>query len=351
MNVSDDQLRAYIDTFLSTLESEKDLLPKDARQKLLHLSLLPARIVGYVSNQFGLAIEFFPATTTHIEVVRGDSRIEDLFLQSPRRRIGTEPVIRFTGPGSGVRDLTIDDDKAYPFRLDTLSAEVKFSEVGFKVGSWNRVVKYAEVYGDRSEYRWTVDKATIRAKDQLLAALVELERSRARGISIEEYIKHFKQSTVLLLGDYGEEGIKRLETIQAILSSKGYEVILVKDIPDHPYQDIPQKIVAVGAVARFVLVDDSSRSGHLVEVQICKQNSWVTVLLRSGGKGGSWMTAGASHASNVILEKAYDPSAPETAINEAITWAEEKLVELEKDFKDTYPWRQDTEPVGNKSRY
>jgi hypothetical protein len=124
-----------------------------------------------------------------------------------------------------------------------------------------------------------------------------------------------------------------------VLSSLGYEPLLMKDVPDHPQQDLPQKVVAIGAIARFIVVDDSSKSGHLLEVQLCKQNSWVTVLLRAGGKGGSWMTAGAAHASSVIRELAYDPASPDVAVAEAAKWAEAKLKELERKFEGTYPWR------------
>jgi hypothetical protein len=198
------------------------------------------------------------------------------------------------------------------------------------------------MYGDRSEDQWTRDKAIIHAKDELIAALVDVNRARARGISIEDYVDHFKERTVLLLGDYDPEGTTRLQTLKAALTGKGYEVILVRDIPDHPHQDIPQKIEVIGSVVRFVVIDDSSRSGHLMEVQICKQNNWVTVLLRSGGKGGSWMTAGASHTSKVILEKAYDPSDPEPAITESVDWVEAKLIELKRAFEKTYPWRNNT---------
>ena len=54
------------------------------------------------------------------------------------------------------------------------------------------------------------------------------------------------------------------------------------------------------------------------------------------------MTAGAAHASNVILELAYDPSSPDHAVEEAVQWAEVKLQELQHKFEGTYPWRART---------
>src|SRR5207244_3931209 len=95
-----------------------------------------------------------------------------------------------------------------------------------------------------------------------------------------------------------------------------------------------------GAIARFVVIDDSSKSGHLVEVEICSSNRWVTILLRAGGKGGSWMTSGAGISSNVILEQAYEEGSPQPALSEAVSWAENKLGEIQARFDATYPWRQ-----------
>ncbi|MEO6588939.1 MAG: hypothetical protein ABIP06_06395 [Pyrinomonadaceae bacterium] len=116
--------------------------------------------------------------------------------------------------------------------------------------------------------------------------------------------------------------------------------MLIKDIPDHPHQDIIQKVIAVAAVSRFIVVDDSSRSGHLTEIEKCKQNNWVTILLRVDGKGGTWMTAGASAYSSVILEKPYSLEHPKRDITEATRWAEEKIKTLEKKLSDIYPWRR-----------
>jgi hypothetical protein len=98
-------------------------------------------------------------------------------------------------------------------------------------------------------------------------------------------------------------------------------------------------VEALGAPAKFIVIDDSVPSGHLTEVEICRRHDWVTVILRAGGHGASWMTAEASITSRVILEKSYTPSNPAAAITEAANWAEETLKKLEADFAATYPWR------------
>jgi hypothetical protein len=338
LNVTAEELRAYIEAFHRSLESAAfDFLPTEHRSELFHSSLLPARTTGYVSTQFGVAIEYERATETAIQVVRGSARVEDLFLQAPARVRAIGPMFNIIQPGTGLAKLTLSG--GFPFRLATASASVAIEDVVFEIGTWKRVVQFAEVFGNRDATNWSIGKAESRAKDEVLAAMLQLARARERKTSISDYIQQYKNKTVLVLGDYDAEDMSRLQKISQALASCGYEPILVKDIPDHPHHDLPQKVVAIGAISRFVVVDDSSKSGHLLEVQLCKQNTWVTVLLRAGGVGGSWMTAGAAHASNVIQELPYDPSSPNQAIAGAVQWAEGKLQELERKFESTYPWR------------
>jgi len=338
MNVTDEQLRNYIDVFYSTLETTaKEFIPSDIRNKLFHLSLLPAKITGYVSTQFGVGIEYQPAEKTTVDVLLGSARVEDLFIGAPARLKNLQPVLCIDGAKTGIYRLGLSG--SFPFRLNNQNANVFIGEVRFEIGSWRRDVHYAEIFGDRSADNWSSEKAVTRAKNEVITALVELRRAEAKGISINEYIEKFKSKTVLLLGDYHQDGLRRLGSIQETLVHLGYEPILLKDIPDHPHHDLSQKVVAFGAISRFVIVDDSSSSGHLAEVPLCKQNGWVTVLLRAGGQSGSWMTAGVSHLSNVILEKSYDLAAPQIAVQEAVTWAESKLDELQRQFESTYPWR------------
>ena len=338
MNVTAEELRAYIESFHQCLASVAgQFLAPEHSKDLLHNALLPARITGYVSTQFGVAIEYEKATETTIQVVKGSARIEDLFIHAPTRARTIGPLFNIAARGCSFAKLTLAG--AFPFRLTAESASISFEDVAFEIDTWKREVQFAEVYGTRDAGEWSQGKAESRAKDEVLAALVQVTRAHERQTSIADYIGQFKNKTVLVLGDYDDKGLSRLSGIKAALASCGYEPLLVKDIPDHPHHDIPQKFVAIAAISRFVVVDDSSKSGHLLEVQLCKQNSWVTILLRAGGICGSYMTAGAAHASNVILELAYEPSSPDQAVTTAVQWAEEKLKEVERKFESTYPWR------------
>ncbi len=339
MNITEEGFSAYIDLFYSTLDTTaSQYLREDLRDKLLHLSLLPARIVGYVSTQYGVAIEYEPANSTSITVRKGSARVEDLLVQAPSRLSSTGPMIRIARKNIGLYGPTLSG--AFPFRLVGKDASVTIADATFEAGAWKRIIQYAEVFGNRLRDNWSPEKAVSRAKDEILAALVEAKRAEEKHLSINEYIDTFKKKTVLVLGDYDEQGLQRLHGIRKALEPLAYEPILIKDIPDHPHYDLRQKVIAVAAISRFVVIDDSSKSGHLLEVELCKQSNWVTILLRAGGAVGSWMTAGASHHSNVILEKPYDIRFPQIAVAEAVDWAENKLRELKTKFDNTYPWRK-----------
>jgi hypothetical protein len=321
----------------------RGFLPAEHRRSLLHASLLPARIVGYVSTQFGAGIEYKPAERTEIQIVRGSARVEDLFVQAPSRAREIGPMLRVQEGMSGFHNtggvfrLTLDG--GFPFRLAGPNAGFRVGEAAFKIGAWRREVAYAEIFGNRTQEFWSKEQAISRAKDEVLAALAQTKRAEERRLSLPEYIAKFKERTVLLLGDYDDVGTERLRRLAAVLTERGYDPIRIKDVPDLPTQDLSQKVATIGSLARFVVVDDSTKSGHLVEVQLCRTYNWITVLLRQGGTGASWMTAGASFTSNVILEQGYDEATPREAIDVAIQWAEAKIIELQRKFDALFPWR------------
>ncbi|HEY4712187.1 MAG TPA: hypothetical protein VIH69_05885 [Dehalococcoidia bacterium] len=338
-NIRDEGLRDYLKSFHETLQSTADqyLLP-EYHKRLLHLSFLPATIKGYVSTQFGIAIEYLPSDSTSIEIVTGSQRIEDLLFQAPKKIRDIGPLFNVVGAMCSFTNLQLEG--AFPIRLTKETASISLFDMSFQAGQWKRTVHYAQLFGYRKADDWSAAQAVARAKDEVLAALVEVQRAGHSDISLDQYIASHKARTVLVLGDYGVEGLVRLDAIVNELKSLKYEPILIKDVPDHPHQDISQKVVAIGAIARFVIVDDSSNSGHLMEIPICKQNNWVTILMRLDGKGGSWMTAGASSFSNVILELPYDRNSIRDALIEGTKWAEEKIGSLEQTLSGIYPWRQ-----------
>jgi hypothetical protein len=180
----------------------------------------------------------------------------------------------------------------FPLRFSSENTFIRLIDVQFAAQGWTRFVRYAELYGNRRSEFWSEAKAISRAKDEILIALVDLKQSEKKVISISQYLKVFKQRTVLILGDYSPEGRKRLAAIGESIAHLGYSPIFLDDVPDDFHYDLQQKAVAVASVSRLVIIDDSSKSGHLVEFKDVQYNRWVTILLRLEGSESSFMTHG-----------------------------------------------------------
>ncbi len=344
MNVTADGFKAYLDEFHSTLESTAaQYLPSDKVRLLSHLSFGPCPIRGYVSTQFGVAWEYLPGSSQSLEIVSGSRRVEDLFLDRPGR---LERGFAGRGPAIMLRDGanrctlqgTSISNEPNPFRLGGSDTHLTLIDCHFNALGWVRNVVGGELYGNRTQSFWTQALAVGRAKDQVLAALTEYHRANAHRLPIDEYVNGRKQRSVLVLGDYSRDGLARLDSICGCLNELGYEPFMVKDVEDIFGSDLQQKVRILGGLARFVLIDDSSQSGHLTEVPIAQENRWVTVLLHADGAHGSWMTAGLANTSRVIREQDYDPSAPREGIDLAMGWAETQIKDLDSQYKFLYPW-------------
>ena len=344
-NVTADQLVEYLNVFHHAFqEAVRSFLPKPLHDSLLRQALSQHHIRGFVSTQFGAGYEYTGEGPPGISVKVGSRRVEYIFLDDAAASIRRLPsMLAVDGHDVGIMYLTLEG--GFPFRLATPDASIRFVDVGFRVPPWDRIVRLAEIFADRTAAFWSPANAAMRgvqaARADADVATLDVETSNRIGVSLSQYIKEFKAKTVLVLGDYHDEGAERLETIRAALMRFGYQPVLVKEVPEQPHHDLQQKVVAIASVARFIVIDDSSLSGHLVEFPLVQSNRWVTLVLRLSGSTGSFMTHGASLTSAVIRESAYDTMTLDSELLRGIQWAEQKLKELERDLGGTYPWRPD----------
>jgi hypothetical protein len=338
VNVTEETLRVYVEAFHQTLdEVSAQFFTNDQAKQLLHKSLVPARIIGYISTQFGTALEYVKAPIASFETFRDSKRIEDLLFRAPAALRNLPPFIDINGKGSLIQRGSFSG--RLPLRLGD-SADATLVDVNLKAEAfqWQRHIEYAELTSDRTASRWSIESAQSRAKDEVLAALSVLRQSESRRVSLNEYVNSYQEKTVLVLGSYDTNGEMRLSAIKEELSKLGYEPILIKDLPDFEHADLRHKVTLIGTLCRFVFVDDTSPSGHILELQLCEANRWITVVLR-GGQGSTFMTAGLSLTNSIIFECAFDPAQPSSAISEAIKWAEEKRTFLKVERNRIYPWR------------
>lgn len=372
MNVTESLLRLYLEKFHSTLKSAAtQYLPPEEVTKLFHLSYQDAGIRGYVSTQFGAGFEYVPSVSG-IEVRVGNRRVEDLFLDWPasfqRQFAHFSPLVKLCDGSARTVFSGITISSPFPFYLDAVNADITLINCHFEyaaggplmMGSletiqerlrqsrqqsgesgngWFRDALAAQLYGNGSASFWSLEQAVARAKDEVLAAVVDVNKAKAYKVSLADYVHTRKNRSVLVLGDDSKAGMRRLQAICRCLVELRYVPTLLKDVPDFFDSDLQQQVSILGAAARFILVDHSPQYGHLVEIEIAQQNRWVTVLLHSGGQRGSFTSAALSAGNKVFSEQVYDPEMPCPGIRAAAQWAESQLGRPEQGYSHVFPWR------------
>jgi hypothetical protein len=346
MNATEEILKNYLITFHKVyFETLDSYIPREKLPFFYRSYFRQNSIIGYISTQFGIGFEYINNKFSTLEIIRSSSRIEDLFLNTSSNIKKLQVGIKIAANNVTISGITFSG--VYPFQLTVDHASLRLMNTKFTVNGWSRTILYAELYANRNRNYWTEIQAASRAKDEVFLTLVDLNKSEQHSISINKYLNEFKEKFVLVLGDYSPEGKIRLKKIKDLLAPLGYMPILVDEIPDNLNYDLQQKVVAIGSVARFIVVDDSSKSGHLVEYKLVESNRWITIILRSIGSDNSFMTKGASNYSKVILEKEYTIDNISNIIKEASSWAENKFEELRINGIKSYPWRNDINNTGN----
>ncbi len=345
-HVRADGLRAYLTAFHDQLLALADrYLPLEARQNPPHAALLHSQVLGYVSTQFGVAWEYIPFdattgySTTTYDIRLGSARVEDLILvEAPKAMLKAKPVVLIEQDRIWFTGINLQGR----FVLTREEAHVVFDRCAFTwplgVGrQWFKGTAILEVYGDRRAEMWTPDRGVMRAQQEVLTALFELNRAAQRGLSLLDYAKQYREKVVLLLGSYSAAGRARLGQVKAILTGLGYDPILLSDIADQPGQTLSQKVVMLGSLSRFIVMDDTERSGALAELPLCKDNGWLTAVLRPMGRASSAMSANPGLLSSVILEVDFHPDDLQLELAKVAVWAERRHQELSAALRPEVP--------------
>jgi hypothetical protein len=343
-NIHEGDLQRYVEAFHETYRgTAATLIPPDVRDDLVRLPLIEKGVRGVISTKSGAGYEYIP-DEVGFALERGSASIEDVFL-------GTPPAVRklsVTGVGLENTSMTIERVSflnGYPFRLFG-EAFVRLIDVHCEVSGWIRDVVFAELSTNRSTDYWSPEAAVRRAKDELLIAVVDLrEVERKRGTTLPTlgtYLTQFREKHVLLCGDF-TSGRERLIMLRELLENEGYVVTLLDDVPDEPHHDLRFKFRAIAPVVRFVVIDNSSRSGQMVELELASQLQAVTVVLNERGSDTSFMTAAPGATSSVINEAEYDARDAADVVRTQAEWAEATLARLARSYESVFPWRRPSE--------
>jgi hypothetical protein len=333
--VTDDLLHRYLDVFQTEyIESVERFVPADLRDSLLRYSLRKHGVRGYVSTSWGTGFEYV-SDASGITVVHGSRRVEELLFDAPAWIRKRPLAIALSGPDATV---TSRIKGAFPIHLTAEQASARLIGMKVTVGAWSREVILAELFGSRRAEDWSETTALRRAKDEVLVAAFDVKQSRADQVDLGTYLARFKGQTVLVLGDFNH-GRGRLNAVCDSLLRAGYKPVLLDQIPEEPNYDLHQKFMAVASVVRFLVFDDTTPSGHLIELMRAEQLRAVVIILREEGSQSSFMTRGAALTSSVVHELTFTDSSLDEVVSSGTAWAERKLTELKQERDDIYPWR------------
>jgi hypothetical protein len=290
------------------------LPPGQERELLLHAALLPARIHAYVSSTFGVAIEYEPAAQMAVVVKDGPERIEDLLLNSPAWAREIAPMFTIDGPNRNLRRRPLT--RGFPFRLASERCSLTLQEVGVQVGTWKRVIVYAEVYGSRDAADWTVEKAQARATMEVLLGSIHLRNAGERELTVQDYLAQYRDKVVVLLGGSDPAGSARLRALAEALRALHYEPVIAEDIAVETAHEAWEFMRTIGANARFAMVDTSADAAR--HVALCREQGWLTATLAATGADASQLPAQEAGDALVLPAHGYDPADPSTAVLQAL---------------------------------
>jgi hypothetical protein len=249
-------------------------------------------------------------------------------------------------------DLSISATRLWPWTIEALGltlANGSHLERSTE-GNWNAVPLFlGKIIFDEYEIETTVlptemEMPCILGGDFFQRALAQkpyllnelLSRDHLRTLA---NIARCKKKYVLIIGKYGEDR-PRLERIRYVLKDFGLIGVLVDDLPDIEEQSLAEKMVTFASIARFVICDDSTASGHINELDICSERRFTTAILRPKGRGATVMQA--DIADDVWFMRVIDYDGPddfEAAVRRSVSWALGTVLLRSYNFNRRYQWR------------
>jgi hypothetical protein len=127
--------------------------------------------------------------------------------------------------------------------------------------------------------------------------------------------------------------------MEAKLQELGYFTYIIKEQPDKAGESVVQKVMRYALSSKFVLIENTEASGHLYEVpHVTKAAECVTAVLQEEGKGATWMFEDAYAKHRHWHKVTYADDKLESAVEEAVAWAESFLKDFRAYQAATLPW-------------
>lgn len=350
-------MRNYINGFRSEYLKAMLDLPIEVQSRLAFRDLLEnGRAVGMISSVYRSGIEFrIDGGDDHVTKSYTNPVINILLpMHLPPRRTKYGAAI---GPGTSLTfeqctfekgaPVLCDGGTAFLWRCDLqgssalgmsgLKAEVVAANSDIGEGFGRRRIAYARLIGSNSSELWTGSLGRSDAQKSLLRAQVEHLLNQGKHAPFRQ----LTEMAVLILGDFSADGRERLKSLRSLISNEGYQPTFVDEIEDVPQHSLHTKVVTLASVCRFVVVDDSSRSGHLTEIGLLRNVDTPIIHLQEEGSDTSSMTLGLDFRGSHFLTRTYTDASLRLILHDCVQWAEQRIRDTEKQFNEVYrSWRQ-----------
>src|SRR5699024_4221587 len=96
--------------------------------------------------------------------------------------------------------------------------------------------------------------------------------------------------SVLVLGKDTDGYMKNLETIAENLKNARIKPIIIKKEEDFIEEKITQKVLRFALQSKYVIIENTESSGHLIEFEKLKMTEKIIAILQKKGQGATWLT-------------------------------------------------------------
>lgn len=158
---------------------------------------------------------------------------------------------------------------------------------------------------------------------------------------IPGFLKIAKKKLVLLLGADSGSSLKHLQQVKSLIESHGYQCQLIKELPEHTEMGLIGKVLFAALSARFVIIENTTASGHLYELPFVRMAECVVAMIQEEGKGASWMIEDMIPKHDLIEQFKYSADTLGIAVKDAIVWAEGRVAANVKANKGAWAWASD----------
>lgn len=155
---------------------------------------------------------------------------------------------------------------------------------------------------------------------------------------LADIVQTMKLKTVVVLGkDSSSDDLALLKRIADLAGQRGLIPVLVKEQREIHGEPFFKKALMYSLLARFVIVENSSASGHIVELPTALSNGCVVAVLQRVGRGATWLLEEEFFKYRTVERFFYQTDSDfEYKCSQALDWCEKTTDDLGQRYRSAY---------------